>query len=73
VAQETLSLDRRDLGAGSCHAKPLVRVNCAAIPRERFESEFFGHVRGSFTGAVRDRVGRFERADGGTFFLDEVG
>jgi transcriptional regulator with GAF, ATPase, and Fis domain len=55
------------------HEKPLVRVNCAAIPRELFESEFFGHVRGSFTGAVRDRAGRFELADGGTLFLDEVG
>jgi PAS domain S-box-containing protein len=54
-------------------AKPLVRVNCAAIPKELFESEFFGHVRGSFTGAVKDRTGRFELANGGTLFLDEVG
>jgi transcriptional regulator with GAF, ATPase, and Fis domain len=48
-------------------------VNCGSIPRELFESEFFGHVRGSFTGAVRDRVGRFQLADKGTLFLDEVG
>lgn len=54
-------------------SKPLVRVNCASIPRELFESEFFGHVRGAFTGAVRDRIGRFQLADGGTLFLDEVG
>ncbi|HXH42550.1 MAG TPA: sigma 54-interacting transcriptional regulator [Bradyrhizobium sp.] len=53
--------------------RPLIRVNCAAIPRELFESEFFGHVRGAFTGAMRDRIGRFELADGGTLFLDEVG
>jgi len=54
-------------------AHPLIRVNCAAIPAELFESEFFGHIRGAFTGAVRDRVGRFELADGGTLFLDEIG
>ena len=54
-------------------ARSLVKVNCGSIPRELFESEFFGHVRGSFTGAVRDRTGRFQLADGGTLFLDEVG
>lgn len=53
--------------------RPLIRVNCAAVPRELFESEFFGHIRGAFTGALNDRVGRFELADGGTLFLDEVG
>jgi transcriptional regulator with GAF, ATPase, and Fis domain len=53
--------------------KPLVKVNCGSIPRELFESEFFGHVRGSFTGALRDRMGRFQLAHGGTLFLDEVG
>ena len=53
--------------------RALVKVNCASIPRELFESEFFGHVRGAFTGAVSDRVGRFQLADGGTLFLDEVG
>ncbi|MDX8411433.1 MAG: sigma 54-interacting transcriptional regulator [Mariprofundaceae bacterium] len=55
------------------HERPLIRVNCAAIPRDLFESEFFGHVRGAFTGALKDRRGRFELADGGTIFLDEVG
>jgi len=53
--------------------RPLIRVNCAAIPHELFESEFFGHIRGSFTGAIKNRTGRFELADGGTIFLDEVG
>jgi transcriptional regulator with GAF, ATPase, and Fis domain len=53
--------------------RQLVKVNCGSIPRELFESEFFGHARGSFTGAIRDRIGRFQLADGGTLFLDEVG
>ncbi|MBC8285009.1 MAG: sigma 54-interacting transcriptional regulator, partial [Nitrospinae bacterium] len=54
-------------------SRPLIRVNCASIPRDLYESEFFGHVKGAFTGAVKDRVGRFELADEGTLFLDEVG
>ncbi len=53
--------------------KPMVRVNCASIPHDLFESEFFGHVRGAFTGATGDRKGRFQVADGGTLLLDEVG
>jgi PAS domain S-box-containing protein len=53
--------------------RPLVKVNCASIPKELFESEFFGHVKGAFTGAHRDRIGRFQLADGGTLFLDEIG
>ncbi|MBV8970204.1 MAG: sigma-54-dependent Fis family transcriptional regulator [Verrucomicrobia bacterium] len=53
--------------------KPLVRVNCSSIPKELFESEFFGHAKGAFTGAIKDRLGRFEVAEGGTLFLDEVG
>ena len=69
----------KELVAHAIHSRshsasgPLVKVNCAAIPDELFESEFFGHVRGSFNGAHRDRIGRFELADGGTIFLDEVG
>jgi len=53
--------------------RPLVKVNCASIPKELFESEFFGHVKGAFTGAVKDRVGRFQLANTGSIFLDEVG
>ncbi len=53
--------------------RPLVKVNCAGIPRGLYESEFFGHAKGAFTGAVGDRTGRFEAADGGTLFLDEIG
>ncbi|MBV9488296.1 MAG: sigma 54-interacting transcriptional regulator [Verrucomicrobia bacterium] len=53
--------------------RPFVKVNCGAVPEHLFESEFFGHVRGAFTGAVKDRVGRFQVAEGGTLFLDEIG
>jgi two-component system, NtrC family, nitrogen regulation response regulator NtrX len=53
--------------------KPFVKVNCAAIPQELFESELFGHEKGAFTGALQQRIGRFEQSDGGTLFLDEIG
>src|SRR3989475_745352 len=66
VARTIHTLSRRRIG-------PFVEVNCAAIPEELIESELFGHVRGAFTGAVADRRGKFEGADGGTIFLDEIG
>jgi transcriptional regulator with GAF, ATPase, and Fis domain len=53
--------------------RSMIKVNCASIPKELYESEFFGHVKGSFTGAIKDRAGRFKLADGGTLFLDEIG
>ena len=52
---------------------PLVEVNCAAIPSELIESELFGHEKGSFTSAIKQRIGKFELAEGGTLFLDEIG
>jgi two-component system nitrogen regulation response regulator NtrX len=64
----------RAIHEGSARRRaPFVEVNCAAIPAELVESELFGHVRGSFTGATTDQIGKFEVADGGTLFLDEIG
>jgi two-component system, NtrC family, nitrogen regulation response regulator NtrX len=69
----------KELVAHQLHEKseranfPLIEVNCAAIPSELIESELFGHVKGAFTSAVKDRAGKFESADGGTIFLDEIG
>ena len=71
TGKELLAKEIHERGRRS--RRPFVRVNCSAIPREMFESEFFGHVRGAFTGALRDRPGRFQVADGGTIFLDEIG
>jgi transcriptional regulator with GAF, ATPase, and Fis domain len=53
--------------------RPMIKLNCSAVPEGLFESEFFGHVKGAFTGALKDKPGRFELADGGTLFLDEIG
>jgi DNA-binding NtrC family response regulator len=66
VAKAVHSLSGRRAG-------PFMAINCAAIPRDLLESELFGHVKGSFTGAVRDKTGKFQLAEGGTLFLDEVG
>jgi len=67
-------LAAREIHQRSARARrPFIKVNCAAVPRELFESEFFGHVKGAFTGAVKERAGRFLAADGGTLLLDEVG
>jgi two-component system, NtrC family, response regulator HydG len=69
----------KELAAGAVHYNslranmPFVTINCSALPESLLESELFGHVKGSFTGAVRDRAGRFEEAGGGTLFLDEIG
>jgi DNA-binding NtrC family response regulator len=60
-------------GASPRASRPLVMVNCGAVPESLMEAEFFGHVKGAFTGAVNHRIGRFEQAQGGTIFLDEVG
>ena len=69
----------KELVAREIHRKstrkdePIITVNCASVPRDLYESEFFGHVKGAFTGATSNRAGRFEMADGGTLFLDEIG
>src|SRR5947207_13382014 len=66
IAQAIHTLSRR-------HGRPFVKLNCAAIPLGLLESELFGHEKGAFTGAVSQKIGRFEAANGGTIFLDEIG
>src|SRR5438309_680861 len=64
----------RALHAASLRSKgPFVEINCAAIPEELIESELFGHIKGSFTGATEHKIGKFQKADGGSLFLDEIG
>jgi len=77
--RQQIAVTGKELVARSLHAAslrnkgPFVEVNCAAIPEELIESELFGHIKGSFTGASDDKVGKFQQADGGTLFLDEIG
>ncbi|MBT4288277.1 MAG: sigma 54-interacting transcriptional regulator, partial [Deltaproteobacteria bacterium] len=59
--------------SGAFHDKPLIKVNCATVSENLLESELFGHVKGAFSGAIKDKIGKFEAADGGSIFLDEIG
>ena len=71
TGKELIALEIHNRSPRNRHA--MVRVNCASIPRELYESEFFGHIKGAYTGALRDRIGRFDLANQGTLFLDEIG